>query len=148
MLSQLQIKNANTIEETISIMNLLEHEAVYNPFFRANILHQFGNKSFPETIKKVWEYVVKNFKYVDSEADEDIISPKYMLVIKAGDCDNFSLFIKSALKVLGIESNYMLCGKEENNFSHIVVVCNGIILDGTNDIYNYLASEYICRVII
>src|SRR5690606_17347215 len=85
----------------------------------------------------VWNYVIHNFKFKQDDFDETIINPRLMPIIKKGDCDDFALFIKTVLKILGINSYYILFGKKINEFSHVAVFVNkNLIIDGTNKEFN------------
>jgi len=134
------------LQSTLDKIKLIEYENTNNIFFRNFVLKNFGTAK--DKIKSVWEFVIKNFEYVDDDADETLIAPKWLLFIKQGDCDDFALFIKTCYNILGIKSYYMIAGKNDNEFTHIVVYADGIIIDGTNDKFNYLSNEYINRKII
>lgn len=129
------------LEETLSAMKQMELESAMNYFFQKFVTKTFCNAT--DKLKAVWEFASKNFKYVDDEADETLIAPKWMTILRAGDCDDFALFIKTCLRVLGITANFLLAGKTLEGFTHIAVISNGIILDGTSDKFNYLPKEYI-----
>ncbi|WP_041356087.1 transglutaminase-like domain-containing protein [Melioribacter roseus] len=116
----------------------MEYEASRNPYFRKFVFETFGNiKDRKELYKKIWEYVRNNFIYQDDLFDESLTSPKLMIDIKFGDCDDFALFIKSVLTVLNIPAFYLIAGTE-NEYSHILVYADGYFIDGTNKKFNYL----------
>lgn len=143
MITQIKyVDYSEALTETLKKMFLLEYESFLNPMFRNFVFTTFSKYKDLELLKKVHEYAFKNFKYID-EDEETIISPKQMINIKAGDCDDFSLFVKTVLRVLGIETNYLLAGKNENEFTHVLnITKNGILIDATNDKFNYLPSVY------
>ena len=75
------------------------------------------------------------------------------------DCDDFALFAKTCLDVLGgWYTNYLLLGRERNRFTHIVCFAyrgknllqyiDPVIIDGANDSFNTVSNEYKFRKII
>ena len=74
-----------------------------------------------------------------------------MLINKAGDCDDYSVFIKTCLDILGgWNTSYMILAKEPGKFSHVCVYAerpglnDRVLIDGLypsfnqiNPIYNY-----------
>jgi len=135
------------LESTLKEIRTIELENTKNIFFRNFVLKQFGSE--PDKVKSVWQFVINNFTYKDDDYDETLIAPKWLLFIKKGDCDDFALFIKTCYNILNIPAYYMIAGKNENEFSHIVVITeSGLIVDGTNNKFNYLSNEYINRKII
>jgi len=138
-----------SLENTISIMNDMELESLLNPAFIIFIKNKFGKyKTRKEKIFQVWKYASDNFIYKEDHFDEDLTAPKYLITTLVGDCDDYSLFIKTALKVLGIDSNYMLAGKAGQDYEHILNFVDGFFVDGTNDKFNYLDEIYSERKII
>jgi hypothetical protein len=138
------------LDATLKEMWLIYLENVANSFFSNWCYQTFGEFKNPlDLYKSVWEYVIKNFKYIDDQYDESITAPKYLITTKQGDCDDFALFIKTVLAIYGIRSNFLLAGKTAGNFTHVTVITpEGIILDGTNDKFNFLDQSYINRKIV
>lgn len=130
----------NSIQGTLETMFLLERESFENYYFKNWVLEKFANYVTElDLYKAIHSYILKNFTYRDENEIEVVTSPKRMIETNLGDCDDFSLFIKTVLKVLGIECKYMLVGKTNEDFSHILVVTTkGILIDGTNDKFNFL----------
>lgn len=140
---EINIADEFGLELTLNRMKLIELENSLNHFFRDFCFRTFSNNSTPEALyRKIHSYVTKNFTYQDDPGDEQLTAPKYLVDIKRGDCDDFSLFIKTVLTVLGVESNYLICAETEGEYTHIAVkTTDGFILDGTNDKFNFLDSE-------
>ncbi len=137
-IKEITVSNAVGLEKTLDLMNLIELENSLNHFFINFCQMFFSSIPVASIPRAVWNYVVKNFTYQDDPVDEKLTAPKYLLTTRAGDCDDFALFIKTVLTVFNIPSNYLLAG-DENGFSHIVVILNdGTILDGTNNKFNFL----------
>lgn len=150
-LAEININPLFGLEKTLQIMRDMEIESVNNYTFKNFITNNFGALRYNKTklFYSLWYFVHNAFTYKTDQGDETLIAPKYMVTIRKGDCDDFALFIKSALHVLGIKSYYLLAGKDNNGFTHIAVVTPcGIILDGVSNQFNYLSDEYINRQII
>ena len=66
---------------------------------------------------------VNYFKYErDDPHDELVIAPYLMPDLRRGDCDDFSLFAKTCLDILGgWFTHYLLLGKSTGSPTHIVV---------------------------
>ena len=146
-----QIVSENvSIERTIQTMKDIVLENALNESFKFWCFRTFTNTTYTHDLyRKVWEYVQNNFKYEDDPVDEQITAPKWLIEIKKGDCDDFATFIKTVLKVFGIESDFLVCGRERENYSHVVVrTHDGVVLDGTNDKFNCLNPQYVfCKVV-
>jgi predicted transglutaminase-like cysteine proteinase len=131
------------LDETLHQMKIMELENSKNFAFRFWVKQKFSRFTGIELLKEVWQYVINNFIYEDDSADENLIAPKWLVNQKRGDCDDFALFIKTVLSILQVPCNYLLAGKTTEGFSHITVITtDGIILDGTNDKFNFLPDEY------
>jgi len=136
------------LNTTLAQMKIMELENIMNPAFNHFVNKTFGKYTGIDLLKAVWNFVINNFEYADDTADENLTAPKWLLITKRGDCDDFALFIKTVLSVFGVKSNYLLAGKANEGYSHILVSCNGVLIDGTNDKFNYLPDEYSNRKIV
>jgi hypothetical protein len=123
-------------------MNYLERIALNNPDFLKWINNKFYSNCIPCVPVKIWDYIKRNFEYQEDEFDEVLISPVWLLKIKKGDCDDFSLFAKTILTALGIPSIYILFGKEKKAYTHIAVLALGKVIDGTNENFNIIPNRY------
>ena len=103
---------------------------------------------------KIWKYVVENFNFVsDDPFDERIAAPYLMNEIRQGDCDDFALFIKTCMDILGgWHTAYILFGRERRKYTHIAVFVHRgiignkyidpIIIDGANPNFNIIPTTY------
>lgn len=154
LLSHIQVAPAQGLKKTLELMNYLETLAIKNPEFVKFVFENFHSDCTPCIPGKIWNYIKNNFKYVsDDPFDEILTAPYILLQTKQGDCDDFSLFAKTCLDILGgFYTNYMLLGKEKNQFTHIVVFCHRgkagdqfidpVVIDGANDNFNLLHTKY------
>lgn len=133
---------ADSLNSTLKIMRELERVALSEEIFVKYIRQTFKSNCQVCQLKQVWQYVRKNFEYIDDSYDEFIISPAVIISKRFGDCDDFALFIHTALKALGIESKYILLGTEKNKPSHIAVYALKKVIDGTNDKWNHIPDKY------
>ena len=102
----------------------------------------------------------KNFTYVNDDPYDEIITAPYILLeTKKGDCDDFALFAKTCLDMLGgWFTNYLLLGKNRNEFTHIVCFAHRgqylltfndpVIIDGANSEFNVVSNVYKFRKLI
>lgn len=151
MINEYFVKPENSLQATLCLMNELHIRAVTNDNFRIIINSLFKEYRLNKLnlFFQLWHFVRKYFKYVPDQFDEEIKNPVLMFKYKTGDCDDFSLFIKSALAVLGIRSNYILLGQSENKFTHIAVITNcGVIIDGSNEMFNWIHPKYKFKKVI
>lgn len=150
--TQIKVPDGLGLAETLHQIRLMEIESLNNSFFQHLCDITFGEPGTitPEQLyKSIFDFVIKTFKYEDDLEDEVLIAPKWLFTLRAGDCDDFALFIKTVLAYYNIEAKYLLCSKDENGYSHIVVQTpEGIILDGTNDKFNFLSDEYKFKVVV
>lgn len=130
----------NALMAVLNIMNNLEREAIGNIDFRVYITALFkGSKNIEFD---VWNFIRSHIEYRSDMYDETIISPAKILFLKYGDCDDFALLAKSILNVFGIDSKYILFAKKENQFTHIAILCNNILIDPTNNYFNQFPVQY------
>lgn len=101
----------------------------------------------------------RNFTYKEDEFDETITAPYLLIETKQGDCDDFALFAKTCLDILGgWFTNYLLLGRERNKFTHIVTFAHRgkfllsyndpVIIDGANEEFNVISNAYKFRKLI
>ncbi len=130
-----------SLAAVLRIITNLNYEAIRNKEFQTFALCMFSNsKNIPYAI---YNFVRNNISYVSDQYDETIISPLKILGLKYGDCDDMALLVKSFLDVMAIPSNFMLLGKRENEYTHIVVrTKDDIIIDPTNRNFNDIPDSY------
>lgn len=153
-LTSYNVKPADGLRKTILLMNELERLSFYQPLFVKWVHDTFASNCEPCIPGKVWKYVIENFHFVsDDPFDEKIAAPYLMNQIREGDCDDFALFIKTCLDILGgWNTSYILFARERNKFTHIAVFINRgsfgnkyvdpIVLDGANQNFNIIPSKY------
>jgi len=153
-LQQIQVHPSHALKETIAQMEYLENKSLSNPYFVKWVNEKFGSNCLPCIPGKIWKYMVNNFEFKkDSPQDEVLIAPYLMNEIRKGDCDDFALFAKTCMDILGGWSvHYFLLGKERNAYTHIAVFAhrgvNGtsfidpIVIDGVNSSFNIIPTKY------
>lgn len=153
-LNNFTVKPADGLQKTISLMNLLENKSMQNPVFVKWVFDMFGSNCIPCIPGKIWRYVQENFKFVsDDPYDEILTAPYLMPELKKGDCDDFALFIKTCMDIIGgYNTHYILFGKILNKFTHIAVFVDRgsyanqfvdpIVLDGANSNFNIVPIGY------
>jgi hypothetical protein len=139
-----------SLSNTIYLMGILTNTALKDKTFLKFISIYFIPfiNNADTLFKKLWLYARNNFTYKSDYYDEVLISPAKMIFIKIGDCDDFSLFIYTVLKALNFKPYYILLGKNNNEFSHIAVWINDIVIDATNPNYNNIPDYYINKKLV
>jgi len=158
-LRNIQVHPANGLKETINQMNYLEKLSFENPKFVKFVYQNFYSNCAACIPGKIWNYMQRNFQYVEDDYDEQITAPYLLIETKKGDCDDFSLFAKTCLDILGgWFTNYLLLGRERNRFSHIVCFAHRgkillnyndpVVIDGANSEFNTISNAYRHRKLI
>jgi len=152
--NQIKVQPSEGLKQTLSQMYFLERKALNNPLFVKWVHENLGSNCLPCIPGKVWQYMRNYFKYEkDDPHDEIIIAPYLMPDLRRGDCDDFSLFAKTCLDILGgWYTNYLLLGKERNLFTHIIVFVHRgvqgldyidpVFIDGVNNEFNVIPEKY------
>ncbi|MBK9285051.1 MAG: transglutaminase domain-containing protein [Sphingobacteriaceae bacterium] len=149
-MTKISVKPQNGLSETIKQMKYLELVSKNNAAFLSFVNKTFKTPCLSCIPGKVYSYIKNNFTYKDDAPFDEIIrAPHVLLTEKIGDCDDFAVFTKTVLDIIGgFDSYYMLLGAEQNKFTHVVVWCNRkgvhdpVLIDGANDLFNVLPSKY------
>lgn len=147
------------LSQTLTEMNYLERLSFQNQDFVNFVFKNFYSECVACIPGKIWKYMQKNFTYVEDEKDETIIAPYLLVELQQGDCDCFSLFAKTCLDMLGgWYTNYLLLGRNRNEFTHIVVFAHRgrslfnyndpITIDGACNQFNFIKDEYKYRKLV
>ena len=154
LLTHIQVPIEQGLKKTIELMNYLEQKSFINPTFVKFVYENFSSNCAACIPGKIWRYIKNNFEYQsDDPFDEILTAPYILLQTKKGDCDDFSLFAKTCVDILGgFNSNYILFGKEKNRWSHIACFVNRgtlnnnfidpVVIDGANDSFNVISTNY------
>ena len=145
------------IKTIISTLNRFEKESLDDADFINFVLNTFyhlRNYDKIYIIKYVHMWVNNHLTYKEDQYDETLISPRQMINLMEGDCDDFSVFIKTILKFFNIETKYILLGKEYNDYSHIALIYSTsdvsklIYIDGIVSEFDVYPADYIYNKII
>ena len=153
VLRQIQVHPKEGLKQTLFQMNLLERKALNDVSFVRWVYSQFSSDCTACIPGKVWRYIQDNFNFVPDEYDEFIAAPYAIIETKQGDCDDFALFIKACMDVLGgWRTHYLLLAKEKNKYTHICVFAHRgkqgneytdpVIVDGANANFNIIPGRY------
>lgn len=140
--NSIRVPLADGLRSTIIVMRELERVALRESTFIDFVNKHFSRKCGICTLKRVWEYMQKNFIYEEDEVDEVVISPAIMLLKGRGDCDDFALFAHTVFTAMGIESKYILLGSSRDKPTHIAVYAMNKVIDGTNNKWNNIPDKY------
>lgn len=147
----------DALDKTLNIMYKFEKVSLSDNYFINFCIETFGkiyneriinNNNIPSFLKYIQSWVNKNLTYQDDEYDETIISPRHIIKQNYlfGDCDDFSLLIKTILSFFNIKSEYILFSQTWGNFTHIAVVVDlnnkYYYLDGVRNDFNRLPQNY------
>ena len=150
----IQVPVNQSLKKTFELMNYLEQKSIQNPLFVKFVFEKFSSNCSACIPGKIWKFMQENFQYIsDDPYDEILTAPYIMLETKKGDCDDFALFAKTCLDILGgFNTSYILFSKEKNNWSHIACFCSRgifnnnfidpVIVDGANSNFNVIPTQY------
>jgi hypothetical protein len=155
-LTHIQTTPENGLNRTLQELKKLETYSLHNQSFLNKLIPVFSNVCVDCLPGKIWRYVQNNFTYVSDEPfDEILTAPHIMISVKAGDCDDFALFIKTVLDYFGSDfwkTNFMLLGDEVGKWTHIVVFAHKgkigrefidpVYIDGVNKNFNVVPTHY------
>lgn len=158
-IQNIQVHPSQGLSETLNQMRYLEKLSFENPAFVKFVFQNFYSNCAACIPGKIWNYMKRNFTYVEDEYDETITAPYVLLETKKGDCDDFALFSKTCLDIIGgWFTNYLLLGRYQNEFTHIVTFAHRgkillnyndpVIIDGANDQFNTISNEYKFRKLV
>lgn len=158
-IQNIQVHPSLGLSETLNQMRYLEKLSFKNPSFVKFVYQNFYSNCAACIPGKIWNYIKRNFTYVEDEYDETITAPYVLLETKKGDCDDFALFAKTCLDILGgWFTNYLLLGRNRNEYTHIVTFAHRgkillsyndpVIIDGANDQFNTISNEYKFRKLV
>lgn len=148
----IEVNQIQGLAKTLQLMNYLEQLSLNNQSFVSFVQSQFYSSCLSCIPGKVWIYIRQNFVYKEDDPYDEILTAPYLMnEMRQGDCDDFSLYAKTILDILGFQTNYVLLGKNKDEFTHIVVLCNRldngilidpVIIDGANPIFNKINNQY------
>lgn len=153
-LQNIQVPISQGFKKTIDLMNYLEQLSFNNTAFVKFVYENFNSNCVACIPGKIWKYIIENFEYqTDDPFDEILTAPYVLLETKKGDCDDFALFAKTVIDILGgLKSSYILFGKEKNAWTHIACFVNRgifnntfidpVIIDGSNQDFNLIGKQY------
>lgn len=141
------------LEKTLRAMNALELITLNkHPEFITWVKETFSSDCPGCYPGMVWIWVKTNFKFKEDAPFEEVIrAPHVMLLQRVGDCDDYSLFIKTCLDVLGSwRTRYILFSKSPGKYSHVGVFAerktNGftdaVVIDGLQKDFNKIHPAY------
>jgi len=152
--NKIQVHPSNGLKETIAQMNFLEQKAINTPAFVTWVHKNLNSNCAPCIPGKVWKFMRNYFRFKkDDPFDEIVIAPYLMPDLRRGDCDDFSLFAKTCMDILGgWFTSYMVLGVERDVFTHVVLYANRggsgnnvidpVIIDGANSVFNVMPEKY------
>ncbi len=153
-LQTLEVHPTRGLDETLKQMFYLERLTFGEKNFIEWVWNKFDRGCADCLPGVIYRYMRDNFKYaIDAPYDELIIAPYVMRELKEGDCDDFSLFGKTCIDILGgWFSNYILFGQQKNAYTHVAVFVHrgkvgrkyidGKIIDGANPNFNVVNPIY------
>ena len=154
LINQISVDPEHGLNRTLYEMEQLEIISMKNSNFINFVKRTFDDDCISCIPGKIWNYVIDNFTYQsDLPYDEIIRAPHVLLSQKVGDCDDFALFIKTCLDVLGVYyTRYLLLGETNRGYSHILVFAfrgyskgvyqDPVYLDGANKSFNVIPDKY------
>ena len=153
VLRQIQVHPSQGLKQTLFQMNVLEQKAIKDVAFVRWVFARFGTDCIPCLPGKIWKYMQNNFEFKDDEPDEFIAAPYVLIETRQGDCDDFALFSKTCLDIIGgWYARYLLLAKNRNAYTHICVFAHRgkrgqdyndpIYLDGANQNFNVISKRY------
>ena len=151
---KISVPSYQGLNKTLQLMKYLENLSLTKTDFIKFVYQNFSSKCVACIPGKIWQFIIDNFKYISDDPFDEILTAPYLLLdTKQGDCDDFSLFSKTCLDILGgWNTNYILFGKEKNSWSHIACFANRgifnntfidpVIIDGANSTFNEIPNSY------
>lgn len=140
------------IADTLQLMQRMVNAAYLAPIIRRQAADAIRHCDSADTAcqcASILAFVQRSMRYVkdpvEIEALHDPVAMAYEVVKGGkpfGDCDDFSLYIASLLKAVGIPCSFKAVGFNGGRLSHVYVVGpKGMKLDGIKDAWNVRLGE-------
>jgi hypothetical protein len=154
LINKISVNPSQGLKKTLDLMKYLEQLSFERVDFVKFVYQNFSSNCAACIPGKIYNYIKNNFTYqTDDPFDEILTAPYILLNTKRGDCDDFALFAKTCIDILGgFNSNYILLGKQKNNFSHVACFVNRgtyngkfidpVYIDGANENFNIIPIDY------
>lgn len=155
LIEKISVQPKDGLKKTIELMNLLEQMSLDKQDFIRFVFQNFSSDCIACVPGKIWTYMKNNFNYISDDPFDEILTAPYLLPkTKRGDCDDFALFAKTCIDIIGgFYSNYILFSKTKTSgFSHVAcfvhrgVVNNTfidpVVIDGANENFNIIPDTY------
>lgn len=121
-----QLKNIKvnpSVAEILHHMQILVNNTLPQTSKFAAYLQQ-NNKTTESLLKALFTFMYQHIDYrEDKQGFEQLREPSRLFLDKIGDCDCYSVFIKSVLQNIGLKSHFKVVKFNNSpNFSHVYVV--------------------------
>lgn len=78
-------------------------------------------KDFRGQVERIFHWVKQHIRYVNDVRDvETIATPKAILEVSSGDCDDMAVLLASLLESVGHPTRFVALGFNGDNFSHVL----------------------------
>jgi hypothetical protein len=154
LINKISVAPSQGLKKTLDLMQYLEQLSFERVDFVKFVFEKFSSNCAACIPGKIYNYIKNNFTYQsDDPFDEVLTAPYVLLNTKRGDCDDFALFAKTCIDILGgFNSNYILLGRQKNEFSHVACFVNRgayngkfidpVYIDGANENFNIIPIDY------
>lgn len=137
-----QLSGSGAIYQTVQQMKQMINEGSIDPIIRKQAFlatRHCDRNDKPCKIHSILSFIKNNMEYVfDPTTFELLQHPKLLAravdkrLIPYGDCDDFSMYLASLLKSIGLFPKLKIIGTDMS-YHHVYVICDGYVLDGTSD---------------
>lgn len=118
------LKKNPSVAEILAHMQILVNSTLSQTVRFAQYLNQNSNGNKELLFKNLFSFIYNHIDYrEDDKGFEQLREPARLFLDKVGDCDCYSIFIKSVLQNLGIKSHFKVVKFNNSaNYSHVYIV--------------------------
>lgn len=142
------------IEDTLQMMRRMVHASFLNPLIRkqaADAIQHCDPADKRCQSASLLAFVQRTMRYVRDPLGVEALHDPIAIAQEIargkkpfGDCDDFSLYLATLMKSVGLSSSFKAVGFNGGNLSHVYVVGpHGMKLDGIRDFWTVRPGELI-----
>lgn len=140
------------IQDTLQLMQRMVNASYLSPIIRrqaADAIRHCDSANVACQCASILAFVRRSMRYVKDPVEMEALHDPVAMAHEVarggkpfGDCDDFSLYIASLLKAVGIPCSFKAVGFNGGRLSHVYVMGpNGVKLDGIKDPWNVRLGE-------